>query len=69
MAFDQDPPVTRSLKAAKRAAEGIYDALVDAGVLLDGFDADAVYAEQNQAAGVDSEPLFGANGETTDPET
>ena len=59
MAFDQDPPVTRSLTAAKRAAAGVYDALVEAGILA---------GETNGAAhdvsdAVDEdEPLFPDNG-------
>lgn len=62
MAFDQDPPVTRSLKAARNAADGIYDALVAAGVLPGNGDAAGHVADGAEL------PLFPDNG-ITDPET
>lgn len=59
MAFDQDPPVTRSLTAAKRAAEGVYDALVAAGII-------AGDGSPQPAHNDDDQPLFPPNG--IDPE-
>lgn len=65
MAFDQDPPVTRSLTKARAAADGIYDALVGAGVIVgDGTDGNG---GRVAAADDDSEPLFPDNG--LDPES
>ena len=58
MAFDQDPPVTRSLTAAKRAASGVYDALVEAGILP----GDNNGAAHTDGADDDSVPLFPDNG-------
>lgn len=70
MAFDQDPPVTRSLTAAKRAAEGVYDALLEAGILTgDGSsrNGDAGRHDDVTAGAEDGEPLFPDNG-FSDPE-
>ena len=64
MAFDQDPPVTRSLKAARRSADAIYDALVESGVITGNGDAGA-----HVDAG-DDQPLFPPNGiSDPDPES
>jgi hypothetical protein len=65
MAFDQDPPITKSLTKARASANAIYDALVESGVITGNGDAGAHSAD---AGADDSEPLFPDNG-IIDPES
>lgn len=68
MAFDQDPPVTRSLSAARRAADGVYDALVGAGVLVGDGSTASSNGKAADSDDDDGEPLFPDNGLSNDPE-
>lgn len=60
MVFDE-PPVTKSLSRARTAAERLYGVLVDAGVITTNG------AAHEDDADDEDQPLFPANGITTDP--
>jgi hypothetical protein len=67
MVFDE-PAVTKSLSRARTAAERLYGVLVDAGVIT----TNGATHEGDAVDDDDDQPLFPANGITTDqsdPET